>query len=421
MNIHQYLLVFLVGVVLSGCVSIPSSQPVRKPVTDTTFGRYQENLEADLILITMTPEYQALYTEMKLVPMSGELPPRYDAFLGRLKADFGLTRVANWPLPAIDVFCVIFQLDNPERRELVVAALEQEPDIETAQLVQTFDAQQDSYNDPYLSLQHGFHSIQAIQSHQWARGKGVRIALIDTGMDDTHADLSSSSELTRNFVDSDEVAFRADTHGTAVGGVIAAEADNNTGMVGVAPEASLLALKACWHVHQGQSEARCNTLTLAKALSYSIEQQVDIINLSLTGPPDPVLGRLVKKAISKDIVVVGAKPNHNENAFPVSVEGTIAVAMPGSHASLISAPGRQVLSTHPNDEYEFYDGSSFSTAHIAGLAALIRSVSPDLSPGDMLSLLERTANSNTGGVNACKALEMAAVNTDIIVGVSGCY
>lgn len=345
--------------------------------------------------------------------MSGTLPPLYDQFLTRVEGSFGIKRVANWPLPAIDIFCVVFEVQDPERRDEIIEALALEPDIETAQAVQTFDSQAQEYNDPYLPLQYGFHTIQAISSHQWSRGEGVRIAVIDTGMDDTHPDLIANSEQTMNFVDDDEAGFRADTHGTAVGGVIAAEADNDTGMVGIAPDATLLAIKACWQLSHDVGNARCNTLTLAKSLNYSIEQNVDIINLSLTGPPDPILERLALKAVEQDIVVVGAKPAHDNEAFPVSVPGIIEVAITGYSASLISAPGHRVLSTQPNDTYDFLDGSSFSSAHISGLAALIRSLTPTLTSTELQTLLEQTANPETGEVNACRAVERARRLTNI--------
>lgn len=393
---------------MSGCVSAPEPSTRLVPgnnVTDQTFGRYHENLESDLILITMTPKHHALLTELRSVPMAGTLPPLYAEFLDRLDSKYGLKRVANWPLPTIKVFCVVFEIQDPKSRDLVVAALGQEPGVETAQIVQTFDSQAQEYNDPYLSLQHGVHSIQAISSHQWSRGKGVTVAVVDTGMDYTHPDLVSSSEATKNFVDSDEVTFRSDSHGTAIGGVIAADVNNHTGMVGIAPDVTLLALKACWYTRQDESKARCNSLTLAKALNYSIQQKVDIINLSLTGPPDPVLERLVLEALARDIIVIGAKPAHGNKAFPVSIQGAIAVSMPGGKSTVISAPGRRVLSTRPNEQYDFFDGSSFSTAHISGLAALVRSLSPMLTPSELLALLEQTANPKTGAVNACRAVE----------------
>ena len=410
----------MICIATSACTSIPAPSKAGNPVTDQTFGRYDENLEPELILITMTPERHALLTELKAVPMTGELPPRYSDFLELMRSRYGLTRVANWPLPAIDIFCIVFEIQDPAQRESVVASLGLEPGVETAQVVQTFDVQEQDYNDPYLSLQHGIHSIQAVNSHQWSRGKGVRIAVIDTGMDNTHPDLSLNSETTRNFVDNDEEAFRSDIHGTAVGGVIAANANNGTGMVGIAPDATLLALKACWHSNPDKNKARCNSLTLAKALNYSIQQKVDIINLSLTGPPDPVLERLVLEALARDIVVIGALPAHEDKAFPVSIKGTIAVAIPGRKTETISAPGRRVLSTSPNEQYDFFDGSSFSTAHISGLAALVRSLSPTLTPSELLALLERTASPETGAANACRAIEWVRRQTNTSVHSGSC-
>ncbi len=416
-NTFKYLLVFALCIVTSGCVSTykPPMAPT-KVVTDTTFGRYLEDLEPELILITMTRERHALLTEMQAVPMNGTLPPLYKNFIDEMNAKYGLKRVANWPLPAINIYCVIFEVQDADKRDVIVAALEQEPGVETAQIVQSFDVLAAEYNDPYLALQHGLHSLKAISSHQWTRGEGVSIAVIDTGMDNAHPDLGFSSEATKNFVDNDEAAFRSDTHGTAVGGVIAANADNETGIVGIAPDASLLALKACWYTGTEPSDARCNSLTLAKAINYSIQQKVDIINLSLSGPPDPVLERLVLKALEQDIVVVGAIPAHEETAFPVSIEGTIAVAMPGQQKNKISAPGRRVISTQPNKQYDFFDGSSFSTAHISGLVALLRSLSPALTPSKLLALLELTADAKTGEVNACKAVEIVRrLNNDELV------
>lgn len=396
----------MVCLLVSGCVSIPAPETPGKSITDQTFGRYHENLESNLILITMTSEYHAFLTDRKPAPITANVPPRYAQFLDKLQSDYGLNRVANWPLAAINIFCVVFEVNDVDDRSSLVASLEQEPGVETAQLVNSFATQAQPYNDPYLPLQHAVHSIQLLRSHQWSSGKGVRVAVIDTGMDSAHIELESRTELTRNFVDSDEAQFRSDRHGTAVGGVIAANAGNQTGMVGIAPDATLLALKACWHPSNDAPEALCNSLTLAKAINYSIEQAVDIINLSLTGPPDPVLERLVLEALSRNIAVVGAKPTHNRTAFPVSIPGTIAVSMPDNESGTLTAPGRRVLSIRPDTEYDFFDGSSFSTAHITGLAALVRSISPNLTPDGLQNLLQTTSDESTGAVNACRAVAL---------------
>jgi len=408
-NKLKLLLLLFLFVKIAGC-SLLQTGPEAGPsglITDQTFGRYQENLEPELIVITLTPQEHSRLTGMEPVPIGPDLPVPYAQFLNQLKNKYGLTRVANWPLATIDVFCIVFELENPSERRNVVESLRLEQGIETAQVVQAFDSLSETYNDPYLSMQHGIYEIQAIPSHQWSRGSGVNIAIIDTGLDHTHPDLESSVESIANFVDDNEEVFRSDTHGTAVAGLIAADTNNATGMVGIAPDASLLAVKACWHLVEIADGARCNTLTLAKALNYSIQAGVDIINLSLTGPPDPLLERLVHTALEQNIVVIGAMPSHNKDAFPISIPGTVSVSMPGVATRALSAPGRQVLSTGPNESYDFFTGSSFSTAHITGLAALVRGLSPDLSPPEVLTMLENASDSQSGTINSCRAVSFA--------------
>ena len=400
---HLPLLTALLCVV-TGC-AISNSPQQASVGLDATIGRYGDGLESNLVLITMTPQKHAELTEISGVLRQGQLPHKYQHFIDALGDRYGLTRVADWPLPAIDIYCIIFEIDGQQSRQAVVAALATEQGIESAQPVQTFGAQSGAYNDPYLSMQHGFHTIQVSQTHRWTRGAGVTVALIDTGLDNQHPDLVASTATTRNFVDKNETAFRADIHGTALGGIIAASADNGTGMVGIAPESRLLALKACWQSSTQDDQAQCNSLTLAKALNFSILNNADVINLSLTGPPDPLLERLVAAALHRNMIVVGARPDHSNPAFPISIPGTIAVGISTDIAAGIAAPGTSVLSTKPDNQYDFFNGSSFSTAHIAGLAALMRSARPELTPPELHALLVSTADPDTGMANACRALQ----------------
>ena len=130
------------------------------------------------------------------------------------------------------------------------------------------------YNDPYFSLQKGVGEIHVPEAQRWSKGRGVTIAVIDTGVDTQHPELSGRVKLTRNFVDNDAERFRMDRHGTAIAGVIAALTNNGQGIVGVAPAADLLALKACWqervgcargvqHAHAGRSAGVCHRASLA--------------------------------------------------------------------------------------------------------------------------------------------------------------
>src|SRR5258705_9176099 len=141
---------------------------------------------------------------------------------------------------------------------------------------------------------------------QRATGRGIRVAVIDTGGDRSHPDLRGRIDTARNFV-SDDARFDSDIHGTAVAGIIAANADNGIGIVGLAPDAGLLVLKACWQHAIDDVRAQCNTFTLAKALTFAIDQRADIINMSLGGPNDPLLGLLIEIALTRGIIIVAAQ------------------------------------------------------------------------------------------------------------------
>jgi subtilisin family serine protease len=95
-----------------------------------------------------------------------------------------------------------------------------------------------------------------------ATGRKVTVAVVDSGIESNHPDLAGQVAVEENFVDGQK--YVAELHGTAVAGVIAARAGNGVGIEGVAPDARLLALRACW---QAGSATRCNSFTLAKAIN----------------------------------------------------------------------------------------------------------------------------------------------------------
>jgi subtilisin family serine protease len=250
--------------------------------------------------------------------------------------------------------------------------------------------------------------MDVAEAQRWATGKSVKVAVIDTGIATQHPELKPRITGIRNFVDRDARTFNSDIHGTAIAGVIAASSHNGVGLIGVAPEADVLGFKACWQNNAMDPKARCSTFTLAKAVNFAIDQEVDIINLSLGGPPDPLLTRLVNKALERNIIVIGAVSPEYPGGFPAGVDGVIAVTnrdTPEVDAQqMVNAPGNQVLSTKPQHEYDFYSGSSLSAAHIAGLAALIRQRKPHLSANLVKELIVTTAEPQSHAANACRAL-----------------
>jgi subtilisin family serine protease len=193
--------------------------------------------------------------------------------------------------------------------------------------------------------------------------------------------------------------------------VIAAKTDNKIGIAGVAPDARLLGLRACW---QKGAATLCDGLSLAKAIYFAAEEKADIINLSLTGPDGRLLRTLLEAAIERGSIVVTAydvsKPG---GGFPASVPGVIAVSdrsLAPSSAHVYTAPGHDVPTTQPGGRWFLVNGSSFSAAHVSGLAALVRQ--RQRSAG--LTLVSDRAVGGT--IDACATLARAAKGCDCSCG-----
>lgn len=329
-----------------------------------------------------------------------------------LASDYHLREVSSWPIALLDVHCLVYALPESADPEQLLTQLVRDPRVESAQPLQSFGTLSNRYNDPYSNLQHNVEQMAVAEAHALSRGANVRVAVIDTGVAVDHPDLPTNI-LTRNFVDNDGHAFREDAHGTAVAGVIAAVPDNGVGIVGIAPDARLLLYKACWRASVAGTKAACNSFTLAQALSAAVEAHADIVNLSLAGPSDPLLSRLVGRAVDAGIIVVGAVPPDGlRNTFPTNIDAVIAVdAIESGHANpgVLRAPGRDVISLAPGGYYDFYSGSSLATAEVSGLIALLRAQRPRLTAREAETLLFSSEAATSGDLpesapNACAAL-----------------
>ncbi len=329
-----------------------------------------------------------------------------------LAADYHLREMSSWPIAALNVHCLAYELPLDADPALLLAQLARDPRVESAQPLLTFETAANRYNDPYANLQKNLQEMAVPEAHRVSRGASVRVAVIDTGVDVEHPDLPVHLRA-RNFVDNDAGAFQEDAHGTAVAGVIAAIPNNGIGIVGIAPVVRLFVLKACWRSAPTRAKATCNSFTLAQALAAAIEERVDIINLSLAGPSDPLLTRLVGHAAAAGIIVVGAVPADGlRRAFPTDIASVIAVdAIESGHSNsgILRAPGLDVVSLAPHGHYDFYSGSSLATAEVSGLVALLRAQSPHLTARDAQALLAESAAAESVegravAPNACAAL-----------------
>lgn len=296
---------------------------------------------------------------------------------------FGLLEVDAWPIHALSVYCVRFQVGkNVSLPALLndIAGLDYVTHAQPLNVFQTLSDRR-GYNDPYLDLQYG-PQAQAVQAlHRHTRGARVRIGIVDTGVDASHPELRD-----RLVAEHDLLPARPRNdliHGTAVAGIIGAAADNGEGIVGLAPDALLHVYRAC--ASEGGRQAFCTSFALARALDLALEEQVEVLNLSLAGPPDPLLGELLRVAIERKVLVIAATDTHNPaNSFPASHPGVIAALPPDSRADrnetgemspVVSLLHREDwLSTRAGGGYQFFRGASMSSAAMAGLSALVRAM-----------------------------------------------
>lgn len=340
------------------------------------------------------------------------------AAVHELTRDYGLREVSAWPIEALRVHCIVFRMPENSVPVQMIARLAHDPRVDSAQPLNQFTTEMQAggsgYNDPYAGLQTVLRDLTVAQAQTWSRGTGVRIAIVDTGIDFEHPDLVGQVIARRNFVDADEKAFRLDRHGTAVAGVIAAVADNHIGIVGIAPEARLLALKACWQSGSVSGPAACNSFTLAQALESAIDLQADVVNLSLAGPPDPLLARLLRRGMQRGIIFVGAAPPAGLLAgFPTAVDGVLAVTAAEETAGegrYLLAPGHEVLTLVPDGHWDFASGSSIAAAEVTATVALLLAARPHMAAPELYRVLALTSQSLTSheapftSVNACAAL-----------------
>jgi subtilisin family serine protease len=349
----------------------------------------------------------------------------------RLARDYDLARRQSWPIRPLDIYCVVYEVPAELPLEEVITRLSQDARVESVQPMQSFEVQS-SYDDPYVGMQHGMAATRVWDTHAWTAGRGVTVAVVDTAVDSEHPDLADNVVLSRDFVTEGARSQRiAEFHGTAVAGVIASAANNGIGTVGVAPRAWILALRACWETQAKGSSGTCNSFTLAKSLAFVVERRPEVVNLSVAGPPDPLLERLIRAALARGIAVVTAyRESVGAAAFPGSMSGVLAVGSPDSPidegtAPPLAAPARDILTTTPGGGFDFVSGSSFAAAHVSGVLALLLEKAPGLAVEQLGEVLRRTSRSVRGGpsadvplVDACAALDQVATEGRCVRGAA---
>jgi hypothetical protein len=387
---------------------------------------------ADHQLLLTVRQPAALATGLTGAPSQRYLQRRYgpapsvDRVLTQLAHDHRLKRVDGWPIQSLDVYCQVLEVPAEQDVDAVIAALSSDPRVDLVQRMNMFATQTTAYDDPYLELQTAALELEVEQAHRVATGRGVSIAIIDSAIDANHPDLRGRVRLARNLVASHPTGRDGEIHGTAVAGIIASAVNNHEGIVGVAPDVSIAALRACWSVTEDGVAAQCSSFSLAQALEVALDFAPNVINLSLSGPADPLLSRLLDVAIARGIVVVTAQPQTAASSvsFPSSHPQVLAAhssveAVHSDSPYVLPAPARDVLTTTPGARYAFLSGNSLAAAHTTGVVALLMEREPDLNAERIAAILtaSTTHSARSASINACKAL--ARLDSDAVCAEPG--
>jgi thermitase len=242
-------------------------------------------------------------------------------------------------------------------------------------------------NDPFLKQQWALNKIQAPVLWQVTTGvQGGLIAVLDTGIDQDHEDLFGRVVAEVNFTDS-PICGDVYGHGTHVAGIIAANSNNEIGVVGVAPESQLMNVKVA------NDKGECQAKAVASGIIWAVENRANVINISLEiREPSAGLEDAVNYAWSQGAVIIAAAGNDGSvlPVYPARYENSIAVAATRPDDTLaplsnhgywldVAAPGSNIYSLLPGDRYEYKSGTSFAAAYVSGLAAQLYGIMTDRS------------------------------------------
>jgi subtilisin len=251
------------------------------------------------------------------------------------------------------------------------------------------------------SLPWGVDRIDADLVHPYFTGRGVRVAILDTGIDYHHPDLDDNYKGGHDFVNFDDDPMDDHYHGTVVAGIVAAEM-NGLGVVGVAPEAHLYGVKVLDRRGQGFVSS------VVAGIDWAIDNNMQIISMSLGGARSHAMQEACQGGYDAGLLLVAAAGNsgpargRSTVGYPAAYDTVIAVSATQEDDELawfsstgpeveIAAPGVDIFSTAPDSQYRYMSGTSSACPHVTGVAALLFSAYPMLTNGEVRELLGQYA------------------------------
>jgi thermitase len=273
-------------------------------------------------------------------------------------------------------------------------------------------------NDPDFSSQWHLPQISAPAAWSVTTGSSsVVVAVIDSGVDGTHPDLSSKLVAGWNFVANNSDTTDDLGHGTAVAGTLAAASNNGIGVAGVSWKTMIMPLLVV------DSTDYASYSNMATAIQYAADHGAQIINLSVGGSsPSSALQSAVNYAWSKGLTIFASAMNNSSSApmYPAACTNVLAVSATDVGDVLasfsdygnwiaLSAPGNNILTTNQGGGYGYWYGTSFSSPIAAGVAALALAVNPSLNNSALTNLLEQNSD-QVGGAGYSMSFGWGRVN-----------
>ncbi len=297
----------------------------------------------------------------------------------RVAKRYNLDLKDQWLIESLNVYCLIVSFNGDA--EQTIKQLNQDQKVQWVQPSNEFELLSNNKNQTSFALPPS-RDEQLVGISESINGHGITIAMIDSAVDLDHPDLRTSIGLSENFIqergivsaNTTQSARDGEAHGTAIAGVIVTKPDTQLGMAGVAPMATLNAYRGCWERSGGH--AACNTLSLARALDAVSKSNADVLNLSLSGPQDLLLDRLISRIVDQGTVVVAAfDPTRSASQrFPSPQKGVLVVRaenLDKHHHAILAAPGARIVA-RPGNSYDYMQGHSVATAYASGVLALYK-------------------------------------------------
>ncbi len=246
----------------------------------------------------------------------------------------------------------------------------------------------------------GIKKIEAEKAWPYAQGKGVRVGILDTGIDLNHFDLKGNIKGGVNILSPNRQPRDDNGHGTHIAGTIGA-VNNDYGVVGIAPQADLYAIKAF------DRNGRANLSDIIRGINWAIDNKIQVLNMSFGfSEQSSIFSDAIRKAYNKGIVLVAASGNDGKNGtldYPAQFNEVIAVSATTKEDTIakysntgpnvdLAAPGDKIYSTWPGNSFRELSGTSMATGHVTGAVVLLLGQNRNISNEQVRRILNQGAN-----------------------------